>query len=551
MLMLRHFFLFLFCLKGCYAGAQERGTLLLTKEHPFEVMRFVTEEQLINLTEVRAASHLLTDETWEKDADLLLPNRKKAVIRHIRSINEVLERYWYEKKPVDSLALEYLYELAWYEASYIEKALQKPKVNFGDKVKMGMNSVWTKNILQIRVPKDVSLYEPVDPPNSPFWNEPVDTIPAYKVFDKQAKQKKIRAKKQLVILFDQLSTDGSAPKIDALDTDLDNGWTLKWGDEVHTDVVGSRIFAALGYDTDHPYYYGKGELTLVFPDTASVRTATDLVERIRSIYDLNLSSFIADTGYVTEEMAALQPELQPYIGDAYVQFTECAVEARPDRVKRLGSFVPEEMNNDTRKALCGSLLAHQFIANWDTREANTLLTQVHMGDYHYRVSAVFSDLGTSLGVARSAFPPDFKTGLVNELEWEAVKRKRRTILFEQPMNKLLRCYMYATYDDLRWMASRIALLDSSDLRHIIKKAGWPEPVAELYFHKLASRRQSILSAFDIQDPHPIAYDRQLTIVIDGVEVVKNGKLVTVPEGDEHPESLTIKKGRFRNYGNKK
>ena len=119
------------------------------------------------------------------------------------------------------------------------------------------------------------------------------------------------------------------------------------------------------------------------------------------------------------------------------------------------------------------------------------------------------------------------------------------------MNDLLTCYTEATYEDLRWMAGKIAQLDSTDLRQIIGKAGWPEPVAELYFHKLASRRQSILQAFEVTDPHPIRFNRNLTITVDGREVVRNGRLVSDCCDEAHPESLTRKKGRFRNYGNKK
>jgi hypothetical protein len=66
---------------------------------------------------------------------------------------------------------------------------------------------------------------------------------------------------------------------------------------------------------------------------------------------------------------------------------------------------------------------------------------------------------------------------------------------------------------------------------------------------LVSRRASILKAFDIVDPHPIAYDRKLTIVVDGVEVVKNGKLKVALKPKENPESFMRKKGRKRNYGN--
>lgn len=542
-------FLFSLLLISFYGSGQDRGSLLLT-EHPKEVTRFLLEDGRIDLKTLREVSHLLTDNSYTFSDDLQLPRRKKAVIRHIKQLNEALERYCFDNQPADSTAMELLYELALYEASYLEKAQEQSDVTFAQKVSMGWNSMRSRQVLKVKIPGRYYKRMIVTPTDSPFWHQPADSVPLYKVFDEVVKAKKIRAKKHLVIVFDQLSLDGSAPKIDAMDPDMDNGWTLKWGDEVHTDVVGSRIFAALGYDTDHPYYYGKEELTLILPDTGSVVNAANLIARIREIYHMNLEPFVAASGIVNDSMIAEHKGLAPFLGMTFVRFTECAVEARPDRVKRIGSFLPESLKNDDRKELRASLLAHQFIGNWDTREANTLLTQIHTGDYNYRVSAVFSDLGTSLGVNRHTLPPDFKTGLVNELDWEAVKRKRNKIVFLQPMNALLSCYTKATYDDLRWMAGKIAQLDSTDLRKIIRKAGWPEPVEELYFHKLASRRHSILEAFAVPDPHPISFDKQLTITVDGEKVVEKGVLLTDYD-KQHPESLTRKKGRFRNYGNKK
>lgn len=363
-----------------------------------------------------------------------------------------------------------------------------------------------------------------------------------------ADAKKIDPKKKMVVLFKELSVSGSAPKIRTLDLDLDNEWSLKWGDEVHTDVVGSRIFAALGYDVDHPYFYQKDQLTLVFEEAGEVNNAPELVQSIQRIYEIDLVPFISSHGVVSKGMAKDNKRLTPFIGKQYVRFLKCSIEARPDRVKRIGSFLPDDAINQHRPELKGSLLAHHFIGNWDTREANTLLTTVHRGQYDYRISAVFSDLGTSMGVKYNVLQADFKVGLVNELPWEVVIRKGNQLHFTNRMNAILPCFQNATYQDLRWMAHKIARLNEEHLRKIIDKAQWPDPIAELYVHKMASRRASILRAFEIEDPHPIAFDRQLTIYEDGKAVINKGKLVVDYQADRHPESFVNKKGRLRNYG---
>ncbi len=224
------------------------------------------------------------------------------------------------------------------------------------------------------------------------------------------------------------------------------------------------------------------------------------------------------------------------------------LEARPDRVKRMGSFLPGLLSNEDRRELRGALLAHQFIGNWDTREQNTLLTTVHMGNYKYRMSAVFSDLGASFGVVQGIFPPDFKVGLVNEFSWEVASCEGGKLKLSSSINSILPPYKQATYQDLLWMAKKISELDGPMLRNMINKAKWPEPIAELYFHKLASRRASILNAFNLTDAHPIAFDKNLTIKVDEEYVVKNGELLIDIDKNKNPESFLSKKGRLTNYG---
>ena len=98
------------------------------------------------------------------------------------------------------------------------------------------------------------------------------------------------------------------------------------------------------------------------------------------------------------------------------------------------------------------------------------------------------------------------------------------------------------------MAKQISHLDSLTLRKCVSKAKWPYPIEELFFNKLASRRASIISSFDIIDPNPIEYNRKITIEENGKIIVKKGKLIVDYKIEENPESFISKKGRKRNYG---
>lgn len=524
-----------------------RGILLGTNVPP-EIDSFFVGNRL-DLQVLRHTTDFLTNRDIQTFEGLPLPKRKKAFMRHVKHLSEFLESAYQEEQTLHPEMLEHVYELYLLQASFEQKAIgrSQTKVPFKQKIRMLIDSYRSKWVFQYKVPDNAA--EVVAIPNSPYYHHVEVDTPLHKQFGHLADLKKVDPKKNMVVLFKELSLSGSAPKISTMDLDLDNEWTLKWGDEVHTDVVGSRIFAALGYDVDHPYFYEKDKLTLVFDEELEVNNATELVERLQQIYDIDLNPFISSSGFVTEAMAKKTKRLRPFIGKEYVRFVKCAIEARPDRVKRIGSFLPYTSLNKQRAELKASVLAHHFIGNWDTREANTLLTTVHMGNYAYRISAVFSDLGTSLGVKYDAIHADFKVGLVNHLPWEAVKRKGKKIKFNNPINAIHPCYKEADYHDLWWIAKKIAGLNEHHLRKIIDKAKWPDPIAELYFHKLASRRASILAAFEIADPHPIAFDRELTIYEEGVAIVKDGVLQLDYQAVSNPESFFRKKGRLRNYGN--
>jgi|GEM_PF-1432974 len=522
-----------------------RGTLRLPL-HPQEVNDLVLQNR-INLFKTRAISNYLTNVDILEFQGFPLPKRKKAFMRHIKHLNEQLEWAYLTNETLNDSHYEILYEITLFYHSFQQAAIMDANVIKSRKEQIELYRTAKKSLraFSYRIPVDQKKVE--EEIDSPYWHHVPDSL-LYKQFDKLAKEKKVKTKKQMIVLFDGLSYSGSAPKVKGLDLDYDNEWSLKWGDEVHTDVLGSRIFAALGYDVDHPYFYGKDELTLVFPPDQTVKNAQQLKDSILLVYDVDLTHFISSYGEIDDQLIKNEKKLKPFFGYSYVRFLKCALEGRPDRVKRIGSILPNHLSNNQRRPLRAALLAHAFIGNWDTREENTCLTTVHDGNYHYRISAIFSDLGTSFGVKVNAFPPDFKVGLVNEFEWEVFQLKRNKIVLKNSINAMLDPYVKANYEDLKWMAQLIGRLDGETLKKMIAETGWPAPIAELYFHKLASRRANILEAFAIADRHPISFDRHFNFIENGIYIIKDGELKVDYKRLENPESFLEKKGRERNYG---
>lgn len=518
-----------------YFSTNENFSLLKNK--------YVNKSNTIVLDSLRETSNILTNHFETKFKDYSTVKRKKAVVRHVKHVNEELEFYALNGIKVDSFAFERLAELELLLLSYYDKCKSETKLLPSNKQLIALAKTtketrkWKFEIVQVTESHSIS---------SPYRSELEK--PDHKRFSQLAKSKKIKTEKNMVVLFSELSNSGSAPKIRTEDLDRDNEWSLKWGDEIHSDVFCSRLYASLGYDIDHPYYYGKDRLTLVFDTNISRLSWSNVKDSLFAFYQIDLTPFVSSLGYVDQSMIDSIPGLEYYMGFEFVQFVECAIEARPDRVKRLGSFIDAELGNPDRPELKEVLLLHAFIGNWDTRKENTLLTTNHDGNYHYDVRGVFSDLGTSMGISFSTVPFDFKSSLVNDFSWRVVEKRGKHVILQSPINSVLAPYKNTTYSDLAHMAIQIASLDSLTIRKCLNKANYPPPVEELYFHKLASRRKSIIDAFDIHDPNPIEFDRKLRIVENGTTVVKNGKLRKNYCNHEHPEGLTSHKGRKRNYG---
>lgn len=541
--MIRIFILLLYFFSITENRSQEKEFNFLLNEQKPLISNYVKDSS-ISIDQLRKTTNLLTNRDIRHLLGLPIAKRKKAFIRHVKHISEKLEEYALEKKKIDDSCLNLISQLEHLRLSIIEKTIinSSPFPTKKDKINMARTTIKSKKKMQY----PFSFIKEKEPTKTAYWSPVLEN--KHKAFKELETTKKIKPKKEMIVVFKKLSYSGSAPKIRTYDLDLDNEWSLKWGDEVHTDVAASRIFASVGYDVDHPYCYKSGKLMLIFDRNNSINNWEQLKDSIQYIYNINLTPFLLKKGVVSEEMCLINDNLSPYLGKEYVKFIKCGLEARPDRVKRLGSFLPNKLYNHKRLELRGSLLLHAFIGNWDTRKENTLLTTVHDGNYNYKVSAVFSDLGTSFGVSYSVLASDFKVGLVNDFNWDVAMKKNNKIHILNPINEFLDPYTRADYNDLRWMAKEISLLDSLTLRKCVSKAKWPDPIEELYFNKIASRRASIIESFDLIDPNPIPFNKNLTIKEDGETIIKNGKLIVDYKKTENPESFLNKKGRKRNYG---
>ena len=339
-------------------------------------------------------------------------------------------------------------------------------------------------------------------------------------FSALAKAKGIRPPQPPFIL-DEVSLNGSSPKAKLLDQ-LGQKWVVKWGDEIHSDVAGSHIFAELGFDVDHPYFLSGTNAKIKLPEDLSVQ---QLVQSLYDRFKVNLSPMIHSSG------------------PGWVQFHKVAVEARPESVVRLGGLPFEDSSLMAEKVLSGVMLAHQFIGNWDVKSDNTMLSLVQV-DGQSQLSGAFNDLGASFGVRINKVPRDMKFGLPNEYSTPFIDGDAKRFSFVDPVNELNETLLQRDPKAMRYMAERIVSLSPEFLKKVVKVAGWPEPIADYYFYQLRQRQVEI-------EQKILNRSNALALVKPDVKwpmVFKGEQLAVDFERKLNPESFLSSKGRFRNYG---
>ncbi len=519
-------------------------TQLLDSAEDSSIKKYFRADGGVDTRKVVETCEYLTNSRFKNELWLKLPARKPALISFANDLCETVQLGVSTGNQHPEKFKPLIYTLEVLKQSFHHRAKIEAGVSPVDILKMGINhdlSPWRLKFLR---KKNIGAI--ANPLDSAFWKRLGSLKERLNYFDLQATQKGIASLPRVVEL-DQIDGAGSSPKIHVLESFSQSRWMMKWGEETHTDTVASRIFAALGYNVDHPYYFKPGSIYLVFPagnNDAQIHTAKRFVDTMYRYYKVNLSPFIAESGKVGDAQIAGEPQLSEYRGQNFITFKSVAMEPRPETELRLGGILPNERGMAARRELRGSLLVHLWLNSWDVKEDNTLLA-VNSA----KIYGAFSDLGTSLGVMVNKFPRDLKGGLVNHYKWEMLEFDERQIRFKDRINSYPAVFSRASFEDLKWAAQQIAELNSEAIEKILNYSGWPEPVKKLYAQKIMARRQQILLAFDVQDPFAnFIPDRHLNISWNNRRLVSDGELVAEPDLSLFPSGLLSEKGRFRGFG---
>jgi hypothetical protein len=500
---------------------------------------------LNSISEIRSLCNELTNESNKEIDGYKITKRKDQLLTHVHRSCETLEDAKDHGTLDEPSSTAIFLDLKYIRDSWIQKFKFDEGLSIFDIMLMGASHQFSSVFLRYNIPENRKQISEL--PTSIFWSQP--TGPREKEFDRKALQRGIKSTFEWAVL-DQLEVKGSAPKAHIVDITTGNRWLMRWGDEVNSDPVASRIFSALGFNTDYPYYSKPGHIKLILGKTENKkkRSVSHFVKFIYNGYQINLSPFIQSVGRVDRELIEKSPELAPFKGQYFVSFKSSALDARPKDELRLGGMLSGHTENLKHRELKGAILALAWLGVWDIKEINTLLSITMNENAETKLIGSFSDLGVSMGVKINRFPRDIKASLVNEFPWDFISIEKDKIQINGHINAILKTYTSAEYEDLLWMAGQIAQLDEKILRDCLSFSGWPSYIQELYFFKLVERRKQILTVFAIEDTHPIAINRMYSYRDQDRWLVKDGFLVEEPSEDVYPQGLLHDKGRFRGFG---
>lgn len=301
--------------------------------------------------------------------------------------------------------------------------------------------------------------------------------------------------------FKKVRKTQSKPKID-ITKEFDGKkitFKLKLGSEMHSEITSASLIAALGFNVDISRYVRDFKMTL--PKGMSV---DDFKQEWNSYYDsYDVDKYIKETGKTKK-------------GKSYIVWTEALIETKPEPIERIGPWAWGELGHRSLRDVRGILLFNMWVANLDLKEAeNNKLVLKPQEDGSYSFHHYQHDMGFAFGKIFREKPGAFQWNLVSGTSDQTI-----FVNFSNFQNNT--GFDHVTYFDAKWMVRLIAQLSRDQIHTAVKLGGWPKPLEELLVEKLISRRNQLVSAFDLEDDYSLMdFNRTLTTE-DGA--VKNGIL---------------------------
>lgn len=253
--------------------------------------------------------------------------------------------------------------------------------------------------------------------------------------------------------------------------------TLRVGWEAYTATVVNHLARALGYPAIPTTFRQKVKMNL------GKTSFEEFLSQYKSVH--------------TNEMGSVLTHIRRIPGENAVYVLNATLEAYPDDddYRRIGPFRMGDNGLPNRREYRAMVLYNSLISLQDQFEY-----QARVDAYRdpvtkeWRPLFFIADTSSALGLPAMLG----NKGTVNEFTWKFTKRTDKNIWLFWLSVFNSRAWKDATYSDLKWMARRMARLQTWQIDKIMQTSGFPEPVKALYAEKLKSRINQLITDFQLQ-----------------------------------------------------
>lgn len=289
---------------------------------------------------------------------------------------------------------------------------------------------------------------------------------------------------------------------------------LKLGTEVHIDPIIAALGKMIGLYQDETKYYP--EVKIKFK---SEKKYNEFTQQMIKKYKTRIHNYL-----VKEERID---------GEVYATLRYVLLEANHPQITKLNPIDQSGWDFLNRREFRGMLLWFAWVNMRDTRSGNWRAQLFHDND-KIIPQIIFQDTGKALGgsaafdknpldlitiASQNTFINQFETNFLSyEDEGESL-RVRWVDGFKNPD-----IFTTTTFNDLKWMARRIANLSIEDIQYALTLGGMPNEMQYIYFQKLIKRRNQIVTTFHLENE----YDLFDSINLNNYQVpglVENGKYI--------------------------
>lgn len=255
---------------------------------------------------------------------------------------------------------------------------------------------------------------------------------------------------------------------------------LKIGAEIHADPTVAALLMTMGFSTD------------ITKHTRNIKVIFDRKFKMGDLkreWEVYYKRDAAGSANIIENYIKEQGETSD--GRQFVIFKEGLLEAKPEKVERLGPWSFQDNSHSSMREVRGMMLVNMWLDNSDIKQFDNNQTLIRENkDGSLERHHIISDLGHSFGWIFYEKPEFYFSKMVARNSRREVELNFRSYHTPKVKNNI-------SLADAQWGAKLIADLTRPQLEKATEIGGWPSCIADIYVEKMISRRNDLLSNLNL------------------------------------------------------